>query len=106
MILPFGKQNRKQAVAFLSERMVQYQTKPYPELLRLIDDPDTSIVKSDSGKEYQIEIGAFWDSKPGGLLRVNGSVDDGWLTASVTTKPFLQDFLVKPDGTLVTKEAQ
>ena len=101
MILPFGKQNRKQAIAFLSDRIEHFRSQPYSELVCLVDDPDNTIMKSDSGKEYQIEIEAYWDSEPNGTLSVWGSVDDGWLTASITTKPFIQGFLIRPDGTIV-----
>ena len=33
------------------------------------------------GKEYQIEIGIFWDDTPNKDIRVIGSIDDGGIRA-------------------------
>ncbi len=99
----FRKKHRREAVAFLTEHMARYRAKPREQLLQLLDEPDTFEITGDSGKEYQIEIGACWDKKPGGALLIHGGIDDGWLTAFINVPPFLQSFVVKPDGTVVEK---
>lgn len=51
-----------------------------------------------SGTVYQIEIEAFWDGRPGGEIRMMGSIDDGGLRALM---PLTDDFIIRPDGTCV-----
>jgi len=99
----FRKKYRREAVTFLTEHMARYRAKPREQLLQLLDEQDTFEIKGESGKEYQIEIDACWDDKPGGALRICGGIDDGWLTAYINFPPFLQSFIVKPDGTVVGK---
>jgi hypothetical protein len=70
----------------------------YGELQGLIGEPQTVAVSGESGAEYQIEVEVFWDSEPGGLLRVLGSIDDGTLRAAF--RPVCEDFLVGRDGIL------
>ena len=51
------------------------------------------------GMAYQLQIEAFWDDKPGGAIRVLGSVNDGsWRTFM---SPLSEDFIKSSDGTLV-----
>ena len=100
-MLPFGRQRRREAVRLLNEHLGRYRDIPYGELRELIDDPDTFEVRGETGKEYQIEINAFWDREPNGDLRVLASIDDGLLTACVNAKPFVQGFVVRPDGQFV-----
>ncbi len=70
----------------------------FAELSRLIRDPDVSEIVGRSGKRYQIEVEAVWDSAPGGDLRVLASIDDGGWRAIV---PLTRDFIMMPDGTIV-----
>ncbi len=100
-MLPFGRQHRKEAVRLLTEQMAPYRQRSYADLQRLIGNPDTVQVTGLDGKEYQIEIDAAWDREPDGDLRVCGAIDDGLLTAYVCTKPFLQGFIICPDGTVL-----
>jgi len=51
----------------------------------------SSEVRGASGTAYQIEIQFFWDDKPGGTIRVAGSIDDGGIRAFV---PLTDSFLV------------
>ena len=68
----------------------------YEECVALIGDQQVTSVCGGSGVGYQIEVEAFWDSKPGGLVRVLGSIDDGTLRAAF--RPVSDDFLIGPDG--------
>ena len=99
----FRKKHRREAIAFLTEHMDRYRAKPIEQLLRLLDEQDTFEIKGDSGKEYQIEIDARWYDEQGGALQICGGIDDGWLTAYINVSPFLQSFIVNPDGTVVEK---
>ena len=53
---------------------------------------------SPGGVTYQIEIEAFWDSEPGGDIRVLGSIDDGGWRAFA---PLCDDFILTPAGQLI-----
>ena len=79
--------------------MAEVQKRPYSDLVRLIDVADTLEVTGPSGKQYQIEINAFWDDGAKTHLRVSGSIDDGGLRAWVNWGSLLQDFLVPADST-------
>jgi hypothetical protein len=68
----------------------------YGELVALIGEQRMADVVGDSGAEYQLEVEVFWDSDPGGLVRVLGSIDDGTLRAAF--RPVCDDFLIGPDG--------
>lgn len=83
--------------------MARYRAQPREQLLRLLDEQDSFEIKGDSGKEYLIEIDARWCYKPGGVLQICGAIDDGGVTKSINFPPFLQSFIVHPDGTVVGK---
>ena len=92
------KSQKEEAKVLLSARMKEVRKRSFPELVRLIDDADTVEVTGHAGKEYQIEINAFWDDKAKTALRVSGTIDDGGLRAYINWGSLLQDFLVCPDG--------
>jgi hypothetical protein len=48
-----------------------------------------------SGTKYQFEIQVFWDDRPGGNIRVMGTIDDGRWKALV---PLSDDFIKSSDG--------
>jgi hypothetical protein len=68
----------------------------YDVFVDRIGEQQTATATGSSGAEYQIEVEVFWDSEPGGLLRILGSIDDGSLRA--TFKPVCEDLLVGPEG--------
>ncbi len=103
-MLPFGKHHRAEAVRLMRERLAVYREKSYADLTRLMNEPDHFDAHGENGQEYQIEIFAVWDDKAKGDLRVCASIDDGWLTAYVNTKPFLDDFIIRSDGTFVGED--
>jgi len=72
----------------LDEYLSRYKSRPFAELLEL-QEVRTPI----SGKGYQIEIQAFWDTNPDGDLRIIGSIDDGWWRAYF---PLTDGFVVSP----------
>ena|ERR1051325_3167844 len=91
------KSQKEEAKALLSARMEEVRKRSFPELVRLIDDADTIEVTGHAGKQYQIEVNAFWDGKAKTALRVTGSIDDGGLRAYINWGSLLQDFLAYPD---------
>jgi len=61
----------------LDEYLSRYKSRPFAELLELLEEGHRFEITAPSGKEYQIEIQAFWNTNPDGDLRVIGSIDDG-----------------------------
>lgn len=90
--------NKDEAKAILSNQLKSFTTRSYSELAAFIDKPVNVEIAGPSGTKYGIEINVFFDSKPGGDLRVIGSIDDGGWRAFV---PLSDALIMKPDGDLV-----
>lgn len=91
--------DKKEAKRLLSEFLADLEKRPYQELVGLIGEPVCFEIQGSDGKAYQIEYEGLWDSKPGGLLRVIASIDDGGLWSAFA--PLTMDLLVDTDGTLL-----
>jgi hypothetical protein len=91
--------NREEAVALLAKETAFFRQKPYSDLVPLIGNPGGCEVTGSSGAAYQIEVNGTWDDKNQKHLRISGSIDDGGLRAWINTKPYLEDFIMRPDGT-------
>ena len=75
--------------------LVAWRRRPDDELRALIDQEHPIHIRGRSGAEYQIEIHAVWDGKPGGDIRVLGAIDDGrWRACCPLTYGVL---IPKPD---------
>lgn len=73
--------NATVAKELLAQELELLEAQEYRDVAEMID---SSVVKTRvgrDGKGYQIEIQAFWDSKPKGDVRLICSVDDGGLRA-------------------------
>lgn len=92
----------------LSEHLAGYRSRSYDELVALVraKHVDTMQVMGPAGTEYQLEFSFFWDGKPGGDVRVIGSIDESphrpifrWLPiyASAVT----DSFIMSPEGKFV-----
>jgi hypothetical protein len=92
--------DRTEAAQLLGDHMRHLSGIGYDEFAARIGEPQVVEVVGRSGAEYQIEVDVFWDSEPGGLLRVLGSVDDGTLRAAF--RPVCEDFLIGPRGPVET----
>jgi hypothetical protein len=90
--------DRSEAASLLRNHMTRLRGIAYDVFVSLIGEQQTATVSGESGAEYQIEVEVFWDSEPGGFLRVLGSIDDGTLRAAF--RPVCEDFLVGPRGLL------
>jgi hypothetical protein len=86
-----------EAKLVLTIKLDAFVARPYSELVTLIGKPEVLELAGESGTNFQIEFNVFFDSKPGGDLRIVGSIDDGlraWM-------PLTRTLIMKPDGTLV-----
>jgi hypothetical protein len=91
--------NKEEARAVLAERVVQYRSRPYDQLLRLLDDQDELVCDGPSGTKYYVEGLGIWDDPPKPDLRVLGTINDDGLWSSVSS--LCEDFIVRPDGSFV-----
>jgi hypothetical protein len=88
--------DKQEAEVVLMQKLLPYVARGYEKLQVLIETQETFEVVGPSGQEYQVEILACWDDKPGGVLRLIGCIDDGGLTAYF---PLSDSILIAPDGT-------
>src|SRR5258708_20559352 len=65
--------NNVEARGVVVAESAKYRAKGYKDLLALLGHQDTYEVSGASGTLYQMEILAFWDDKPNGVLRVRRS---------------------------------
>ena len=86
--------NREEALNLLDAHLDQYRKMTYVGLAAKIGHEEFPEVVGPSGAEYQMEIQIRWDHKPGGDVRVMGSIDDGGLRAFM---PLCSDLIVRPD---------
>jgi hypothetical protein len=87
--------NRAEALSLLDAHLDQYRKLSYADLTAKIGDEEFPEAVGPSGTEYQMEIQVRWDNKPGGDVRVMGSIDDGTFRGAF--KPVCSDLLVRPD---------
>jgi hypothetical protein len=83
------------AEGILQATMKDYRRRSYEALTRLVGRSDVREVRAPDGTRYQLEFTVLWDDKPGGAIRVLGSIDDGRLRAFW---PLTRDFIRNPDG--------
>ncbi len=87
-----------EARALLQSHLQAYRQRAYGELVALLGRTQVTELQGSSGVTYQIEVGVHWDDRPGGAVRVLGSIDDGGWRAC---KPLCEDFILAADGTFV-----
>jgi hypothetical protein len=89
-----------EATGILQNRLEEFKKLSYAELKRLVEDRmlETLEINGASGAEYQLEIEARWDDKPGGSIRMMMAIDDGGVRAFV---PLTADFIKAPDESFV-----
>jgi hypothetical protein len=92
--------DREEAKDILASRVRELKRLSYPEFRSWIAEKitKTPVVKGPSGTEYQLEMQALWDSKPGADIRVIVTIDDGHLASSLF--PLCDSFIVSPDGSV------
>jgi hypothetical protein len=90
--------DKKEVQALLTEQLGAYRARSYADLVACIGEVGSVEIASSSGRPYQVEINVLWDDRPGGDVRVIGSIDDGGLRALV---PLTDSFIKAPDGSFV-----
>jgi hypothetical protein len=90
--------DRNEADGLLRQQLDRHRTRSHRELESLIAEPEVVELVGPSGTRFCIEVLAVWDSEVSGDIRVIGSIDDGSWRAF---KPLRDDFIMRPDGTLV-----
>jgi hypothetical protein len=92
--------NREVALRILQDVLDEFRHEPYEQLRARVQDSEPLVLQRTHGarESYQIEVQFFWDDRPGGNIRVMGSVDDGGWRAFV---PLTRSFIKAADGTFV-----
>jgi hypothetical protein len=88
----------REAAALLQGHLDGYRQRAYSELVGLRGRLQTVELRGASGSSYQVEVEVHWDGKPGGAVRVLGSIDDGGVRS---LQPISKDFILAPNGTFV-----
>ena len=72
-----------EARKILGERLGRFTGHSHSELAALVESRhlEACEVRGASGTSYQVEIQFFWDDRPGGTIRILGSIDDGGIRA-------------------------
>jgi hypothetical protein len=88
--------SRQEARDILARRVAELRQESYESLKsKWLDQPDCEQVTGASGKEYGVEVQAFWDDpQDPGNLRVVVSV-------GAYFRPPTDGFIVAPDGAFV-----
>jgi len=87
-----------EATTLLKDHLEAFRLRPYGDLVTLLGKPQVAELRGASGVTYQVEVEVHWDGRPGGALRVLGSIDDGgWRAFS----SLCDDFILAPDGRFV-----
>jgi hypothetical protein len=69
--------NTTEAKELIRSEVDNLRSRPYAVLRKMIgDEPITGERTGPSGEQYQVEIRAFWDSRPDGNIRVQGIIDE------------------------------
>jgi hypothetical protein len=93
--------DRREAQALLTEQLGAYRRRSYADLAASIGELRSSEISSLAGREYQTEVNVLWDDRPGGNIRVIGSIDDGGLRAFA---PLTDSFIKTPDRSFVGED--
>jgi hypothetical protein len=81
----------------LKSHIDEYSCRGWHSLSTLIGHLETGEVTAESGAIYQFEIEILWDNRPGGDIRVVGSIDDHSFSRTVLPLT-LDDLVTKPSA--------
>ena len=93
--------DKSEAQKVLSEQLARFSQRSYSELVPLVESSHVEHLEiyGASGTKYQVEVQFFWDDKPGSVIRVFGSIDDGGIRAFF---PLTQSLLVSRPESVTT----
>jgi hypothetical protein len=86
--------DKSEARKILEEFVAGWQSRSYRQWQALLGEDQVEERRGSRDVVYQIEWRAFWDSEPGGNIRVMVSIDDGGLVRSII--PLTTSLLVSP----------
>jgi hypothetical protein len=91
--------NNEEALQLLEKELATFRDQSYDDLVRRVSSGSLDYERSAaSAAKYQVEIQFFWDDRPGGNIRVMGSIDDcGWRAFL----PLTRSFIKSADGSFV-----
>ena len=89
---------RDEALTLADEVLEDLRKLSYDECRQLMNAVSTRELRGRDGKEYQVQIEAFWDAKKNGNVRVMVAVSGGGFS---DFKPWCRDFIIAPDGSFV-----
>ncbi len=91
--------DKSEAHKILGEQLARFGS--YTELVPLVESGrvENFEIHGESGAKYYIEIQFFWDDKPGQIIRVMGSIDDGGIRAFM---PLTDSSLISPPKSVTT----
>lgn len=85
----------REATDLLRQHLDGYRRRTYDDLVGLHGRPQVAALRGVSGGIYQVEVEVYWDGRPGGAIRVLGSIDDGGLRI---VQADLGRLILAPDG--------
>ena len=92
--------NREAAHKLIAAQMAILRSRGYESLRdEFLDRPRVTVGVDADGEQYELEIEAFWDDRPGGDLRVMVSLFTGGFWRRIS--PFTEDFIISPRGQFV-----
>jgi len=91
--------NNEEALQVIEEELAIFRAESYDYLVQRISAGSLDCERSAaSGAKYQVQVQFFWDDRPGGNIRVMGSIDDvGWREFL----PLSRSFIKSADGSFV-----
>ena len=90
-----GWEDEAEAKAELRRLVTDHEGYSYAHWADLIEKVKGSEFTTKQGNWYQAEIEVFWDSHPGGTIRVVFAIDDGGRSAFF---PMTDSLLIEPPG--------
>jgi len=94
--------DKAEAMTLLKQKLDGYRKQSYFTLAEAVGQVSREELCGPSGIQYQIEVQLFWDDKPGGTIRMVGSIDDRGLRAFV---PVTETLLIAPGTSTETGRA-
>lgn len=68
---------KPEAASLLEGELSSFGSRPWDALKTLVGKPPTiRTVIGEAGVTYQVELEVFWDDRPDGTIRVQGSIED------------------------------
>lgn len=90
--------NKKVANEIFEEKLIFLKQFNYEYLCKYLTETKYETIIGTDGKEYQMQIQAFWDDKPNEVLRMWISIDDGGWRAFI---PMNRCFLIDKNNNII-----